>query len=132
MIPRRLLSLAAAVASACGLAGCYLNEPKPPLTANVCYYMTRAKTGAYKFVVVAPKVADLEHCAADLEVMREHFIALGSNRYEVWGVYQGQYIYINRVGLFSSQFVNGPQYPLLVRTGDGRLARPGTVMIPTK
>ena len=131
MIPRRLF-LCLAMAAVAGLSGCYANEPKPPLHAGVCYYMTRAKTGAYRFAVVNPKVADLEHCAGDLEIMRERFISLGGSRYEVWGVYQGQYIYINRVGLFSSQFVNGPQYPLLVRTGDGRLVRPGTVLIPTR
>ena len=128
MTARRALALTAAVASTVALSGCYLNEPKPPMSTGVCYSMIRNKQGAYKFNVVAKNVGDLEHCAANLEAMRIKFLSLGGSRYEVWGVYQGQYIYINGAGLYSSQFVNGPQYPLLVRTGDGRLARPGAVL----
>ena len=78
--------------------------------------------------MLSRNIPDLEHCAASLEAMRVEFLSKGGDRYEVWGVYQGQYIYINSAGLYSSQFVHGPRYPLLVRTGDGRLARPGTRM----
>ena len=130
MTPRAALLLAASAGVALGLAGC-AKEPHPPQTGG-CYTVVFPKTkgGDYKFNLVKPSAPDLEHCAADLEVVRVEYLSNGGNRSDLWGVYQGHYIYINNAGLYSANSIDGMTYPLLVRTGDGRLARPGAVANP--
>ena len=97
-----------------------------------CYSVVFPKTkgGDYKFNLVKASSPDLEHCAASLEVNRVEYLSHGGNRSDFWGEYAGHYIYINNAGLYSSNSIDGMQYPLLVRTGDGRLARPGAVANP--
>ncbi len=111
-------------------AACTSGGPNPPTETGVCYSVAQPKKGEYKFNVVSRNVTDLEHCGANLEAMRIKFLSMGGNRSTMTGVYQGHYIFINHAGLFSSTELDGPQYPLLVRTGDGRLARPGAVAEP--
>ena len=117
----------AGAAMVAALSGCSAPGPTPPLEPGVCYHMVKTVKGAYHFNLVAKNQPNLENCAARLEALRIKFIGMGGSHYEIWGVYQGQFLYINRAGVFSSQTVDGPQYPLLVRTGDGRLAVPGAM-----
>ncbi len=126
---------ASILASAClvlGLAGC-AKQPKPPNDGG-CYSVVfpKIKGGDYKFNLVKANSPDLEHCAASLEVNRVEYLSHGGNRSDFWGEYAGHYIYINNAGLYSANSIDGMQYPLLVRTGDGRLVRPGTRMIPSQ
>jgi hypothetical protein len=74
-------------------------------------------------------VPDIERCAADLEAMRLRFNALGQTNTYMTGAYQGQFLFLQPEGIFTSQTVNGGRYLLLVRTGDGRLAKPGVMPV---
>ena len=80
-----------------------------------------------KFNKLAQNQPDLEHCAAQLEIMRLTLQALGSTQTEATGAYQGQFLFIDRRGVFTAQTYTGYQYPFMVRTGDGRLAVPGAI-----
>ena len=81
-------------------------------------------SGGYRFFVLKRNVADLEHCAAALDGMRIRFLALGGSIHEVAGVYQGEYLFVDGRGVFSSTTVQGASFPLLRRTDDGRLVPP--------
>jgi len=69
----------------------------------------------------------LEKCAANLEAMRIKFLRLGGSAQEILGAYQANFIFVQKTGIFSGTTLDGPRYPALVRTGDGRLAIPGAM-----
>jgi hypothetical protein len=114
------------VGMAAALGGCQksLDAPTDP---GVCWHMVQPPKAAPKFNVLARNVHDLEHCAAELEKMRINFQSLGLPQIAVTGAFQGQYLFLNRYGVFTAQSLNGYQYPFMVRTGDGRLAVPGAM-----
>ena len=122
----RLLALAAAGAGALALAGCGDNALKAPTDVGVCWHLVRVQ-GEYRFNKLAADQPQLEHCAARLEDMRLNFMRLGSAQTEVVGAYQGQFIFLQREGVFTARSLNTTPYLALVRTGDGRLAIPGAV-----
>ena len=122
----RLLALAAAGAGALALAGCGDNALKAPTDVGVCWHLVRVQ-GEYRFNRLAANQPQLEHCAARLEDMRLNFMRLGSAQTEVVGAYQGQFIFLQREGVFTARSLNATPYLALVRTGDGRLAIPGAV-----
>jgi hypothetical protein len=119
----RLALLAAA--GAVLLQGCG-KQVDAPMDRGVCWHMVIAG-GKPKFNVLARGQPDLEHCAAELEKMRISFQSLGVPQGDVTGAYQGQFLFINRYGVFTAQSLTGYQYPFMVRTGDGRLAMPGAM-----
>jgi hypothetical protein len=121
MRPALILVLAAAAL----LQGCE-QQVDAPMDRGVCWHMVTV-AGKPKFNVVARGQADLEHCAAELEKMRISFQSLGVPQGDVTGAYQGQFLFINRYGVFTAQALKGYQYPFMVRTGDGRLAMPGAM-----
>jgi hypothetical protein len=43
------------------------------------------------------------------------------------GAFQGQFLFLQPEGIFTSQSLTSGRYLLLVRTGDGRLAKPGVM-----
>lgn len=100
-----------------------------PAVRGVCYQVIfldkDGKTA--KFNQVAHDRPSLESCAAALEGMRIRFLGLGSNQTDIVGAYQGNFLFLNQYGVFTSQTITGARYPALVRTGDGRLAVPGSV-----
>ena len=98
-----------------------------PTAAGVCWHLAGVVGGRGKFNRLADHQPDLEHCAAQLEQMRLRFRALGSAQDEVTGAYQGQFLFVQREGVFTAQTFKGFRYPMLVRTGDGRLAVPGAM-----
>jgi len=122
---RLLLSVAAA---ALVLAGC-AKKLEPPFDKGVCYALAFDKQGKAKFNVVAENIPNMENCAAQLEGMRLRFVHLGMRNDYVTGTYQGTFIFIKPEGVFVSQSYEGPQFPALVRTGDGRLAVPGVMPV---
>lgn len=127
MIRRRPAAPAAALAVALAfLVAACAPAVNAPEDRGVCWHMVHTKDGKYKFNRVADNVPNLETCMARLEALRLVFLSHGSNRYTISGDYQGQFIFINQNGIFSSQEVDGPQYPALVRSGDGRLVVPGS------
>jgi hypothetical protein len=89
--------------------------------------MVADSSGKPKFNRLADHQPDLEHCAAELEKMRLRFRGLGLEQDRVTGAYQGQFLFIQPEGVFTSQSYSGYHYPFMVRTGDGRLAIPGAM-----
>jgi hypothetical protein len=61
--------------------------------------------------------------------MREQFLGLGGGNDEIMGAYQGNYIFVQRRGIFVSQTLHGMRYLALVRTGDGNLTNPGAIQV---
>jgi hypothetical protein len=118
--------LVAAVAGAVCLAGC-AKQLEAPTDRGVCWAMAQLPNGTIRFNRLAQDQPDLEHCAAQLEIMRLRFKALGSTQTQLTGAYQGQFIFIQPEGVFTAQTYDGYRFPFLVRTGDGRLAMPGAM-----
>jgi hypothetical protein len=122
----RLWGLCVVPALAASLCGCS-QELQAPTDARVCWHMVQPANAPAKFNALARNVPDLEHCAAELEKMRVSFQSLGVPQGDLTGAYQGQFLFINRYGVFTSQQLSGFHYPFMVRTGDGRLAIPGAM-----
>ena len=118
-------NLAVALIAATALSAC-AKQVEPPGDANVCYHMVPQKDGSMKFnkLVMAP---NLETCAANLEAMRIKFLMMGGNQQEIYGAYQGNFLFLQKEGVLTSSTLNGGRYVALVRTGDGRLAIPGAM-----
>jgi hypothetical protein len=121
----RTLAAVAALVPLLALGACQ-KKIVPPGTPGVCYNVTFEKNGAlvYHKLVEAP---NLETCAANLEAMRIKFLRLGGTAQEILGAYQANFIFVQHEGIFSGTTLDGPRYPALVRTGDGRLAIPGAM-----
>ena len=109
-----------------GLGACQ-KQLDAPADRGVCWHLAQAADGTLKFNKLAEAQPDLEHCAAQLEMMRLRFRALGSTQTEVTGAYQGQFLFIQPEGVFTAQSYTGYHYPFMVRTGDGRLAVEGAM-----
>ena len=109
----------------CALAACQ-KRIEPPGDAGICYSVSFRKDGGliYHKLVNAP---NLETCAANLEALRLKFMRLGGGASQTMGAYQANFIFLQRDGIFSGTSLDGPRYPALVRTGDGRLAIPGAM-----
>lgn len=118
--------LVLSMASAALLAACE-KQIDAPTDRGVCWHMVTPPNGAPKFNVLARNQPDLEHCAAELEKMRISFQSLGVPQGDITGAFQGQFLFLNPLGVFSSQTLKGYRWPFLVRTGDGRLAVPGAM-----
>ncbi len=134
MSPRRrppivaLWSTLAGLALA-GLAAC-APEVQAPTDRGVCWRMISPKGGRPQFLKLTENQPDLEHCAANLEAVRLRFLSMGGTIDEVDGAYQGEFLFIDKHGVFAAQSLSATPFPALVRTGDGRLAVPGTVPQP--
>lgn len=115
------LSLAALALGACS------KRTLPPGDAGVCFYVAPLADGSLKYSRLVENVASLEQCAANLEAMRIRFLRMGGNRREIAGAYQGNFIFIEREGVFTAPSLEEHRYLALVRTGDGRLAIPGAM-----
>ena len=119
-----VLAAAAAVAFLTACAG----GVEAPSEKGVCYAVEPGVDGAEPaFNVVARDQPQIEFCAARLEEMRLRFLGLGGNRREVIGAYQGQFIFIDRAGVWFGKTMEGSRFMALARTGDGRLAVPGAI-----
>ena len=122
--PPSVVSLA--LVGALCLAGC-TKQLEAPSDRGVCWAVAQLPNGTARFNKLAQNQPDLEHCAAQLEMMRLRFRALGSSQTQLTGAYQGQFIFIQPEGVFTAQTYDGYRFPFLVRTGDGRLAMPGAM-----
>jgi len=118
----RWITLAAATLA---LGGC-AKEVAAPVAAGVCYQAVFLKDGGVRFNKLSENEPKIESCAASLEGMRMRFAALGGAE-EIVGAYQGNYIFLLKEGIFRSDSLTGPRYPMLVRIGGGELAQPGAV-----
>lgn len=99
----------------------------PPGGEGICWHVSKQQDGELKFNKLATDVPDLEHCAAALETMRVKFLRMGGSAREVTGAYKGNFIFVERRGIFTAPSLEQAPYLALVRTGDGRLAIPGAM-----
>ena len=97
---------------------------RPPGDVQVCYQVQPQKGGALKYNRMPSTQPDLEHCAAALEALRLRFLGLGGSQRELMGAYQGNYLFLQSDGIFTSSSLEAHRYLILVRTGDGRLVIP--------
>ncbi len=121
---RWLLGLAGVLAVSAGLASCS-RAPKAPDETGVCWHAVPMSDGTIKFNLLARNQTSLELCAAQLESMRLRFRSLGSAQKSMLGAYQGNFLFLQPEGVFTSKTYDGNRYLVLVRTGDGRLAKIG-------
>jgi hypothetical protein len=98
-----------------------------PTDRGVCWHMAQLQGGKVRFNRLAVNVDTIEKCAVQLEAMRERFLALGGSNTDIIGAYQGQFLFLQPEGIFISQSLTGGRYLLLVRAGNGQLAKPGSV-----
>jgi hypothetical protein len=54
--------------------------------------------------------------------MRLRFLSIGGSAEDIMGAYQGNFLFLQKEGVFTSETLNGDRYFLLGRTADGRLA----------
>ncbi len=94
------------------------------MNTGVCWQLV-SKDGKPAFNIVSEHEPSIEACAASLEGMRLHFLALGGTSEIITGAYQGQFLFLQKEGVFTAQNFKGSRYLLLVRTGDGQLAKLG-------
>lgn len=123
------LALIAVPVALAGLSGCE-KATKAPFDQGVCYAVVteeRGKTIPPRFNRVADNQPQIEACAARLEEMRLRFLRMGGSNRDIIGSYQGQFIFIDRSGVSFGQTLEGIRFFALARTGDGRLAVPGTI-----
>ncbi len=121
MTRTRLLATALGVALA--LDACE-RQVEAPMTAGLCTQLV-VKDGKPVFNTVSEHEPTLESCAASLEGMRLRFLHIGGTMEEITGAYQGQFLFLQKEGVFTAQTLKGARFLLLVRTGDGRLAKLG-------
>ena len=121
----RRFAAIAVVALAGGLAACSggVRAPEDP---GACYHVVQ-EGEEVRFNVLAEEQESIEFCAARLEEMRVNFLRLGGSVNEITGAYQGQFIFIERSGVYFGQTLEGGRFFALARTGDGRLAIPGVI-----
>lgn len=124
--PQHLAAFAAAAISALGLSAC-AERTRPPGDVAVCYQVQPLADGKLKFNRMPSTQPDLEHCAAALEAMRIKFLNMGGSQRQLVGAYQGNFIFLEREGIFTAPSLEEHRYLALVRTGDGRLAIPGAM-----
>ena len=125
----RTLVLLAVGAAGVALAGCDKN-PKAPDVRNACYHAAPQKDGTVKFYKIADNDQSMYYCAAQLDEIRYRFMALGSNRDSITGLYNGTYLFLDAAGLSTSQAYDGGRYYAATRGEDGRLIIDGKVPQP--
>jgi len=123
----RLAAITAIGTGALALVACE-KAVEAPFDQGVCYAVETGEDGAApRFNKVADNQPQIEFCAARLEEVRLRFLRMGGSRQEITGSYQGQFIFIDREGVWISPTLAGSRFILLARTGDGRLAIPGAI-----
>ncbi|MEO6339103.1 MAG: hypothetical protein ABIO39_03600 [Caulobacteraceae bacterium] len=97
-----------------------------PTDRGVCFHTQPLKGGKLRFNKLSENEPDLEHCAARLEAMRLQFLRLGGSSSEVWGSFQGQFLFLRAEGVFTAPSLTAIPYLALVRAPGGRLVTPGS------
>ncbi len=123
------LALILALVATAALGAC-AKRTMPPGDPGICYHMVPQKDGSLKYNKLV-KAPNLETCAANLEAMRIKFLMMGGSQQNIYGAYQGAFLFLQKEGVLTSSTLEGGRYVALVRTGDGRLAIPGA-MPPAK
>jgi len=117
-----ILALAAVLA-----LGACAKRTLPRGDVGVCFHVVPQKDGTLRYNKLVQNVPNLETCAANLEAMRLRFLRMGGSNLDIMGAYQGNFIFIQKEGVFTAPSLEEHAYLALVRTGDGRLAIPGAM-----
>ena len=117
-----ILALAAVLA-----LGACAKRTLPRGDVGVCFHVAPQKDGTLRYNKLVQNVPNLETCAGNLEAMRVRFLRMGGSNLEIMGAYQGNFIFIQKEGVFTAPSLEEHAYLALVRTGDGRLAIPGAM-----
>lgn len=112
--------------AALSLVACQ-KRTRPPGDPLVCFHVVQHKDGTLKYNKLPSTQPTMEHCAAALEAMRVKFLRMGGSNRDLVGAYQGNFIFLQREGIFTSPSLEQNRYLALVRTGDGRLVVPGAM-----
>jgi hypothetical protein len=118
-----------AAAAALSLTACE-KRVTPPGDKLVCFHAIPMTDGTIKYNKLGGPMPNLETCAANLEAMRIKFLRLGGTQQEIMGAYQGNFLFLQKEGIFTGPSLKSGRYLALVRTGDGRLAIPGAMPQP--
>lgn len=121
----RLRHLLIPVVASLGLVACDQSVSAPD-EQGTCFHVV-TEDEETRFNVLARDQESIELCAARLEEMRVNFLRLGGSVQEITGAYNGQFIFIDRAGIWLSANLDGGRFFFLARTGDGRLAIPGVI-----
>lgn len=125
---RQIAAPIVALGLAASLVACApKNTVEAPNAPNTCFHVAPLNNGTVRFNKLAENVGNIESCAAALEGMRLKFLRIGGAQAEIMGAYNGQFLFLQKEGVFTSTEYNGNRYLLLVRTGDGRLAMVGAM-----
>jgi len=119
-----IILAAAAAVLALGACGKTLEAPSQP---GVCYLLATPKGGPPKFNQIADKIADIEHCAAQVDQVRKSFRGLGSMQQEYVGAFQGSFVFVDKDGASTATKYAGTRYPLLTNF-HGELIAPGAIV----
>jgi hypothetical protein len=120
---QRILLVAAMAALA--LTACQ-KRTVPPGTPGVCYHVVPQADGSLKYNRHSNQ-PDLENCAAALEGMRIRFLSMGGSNQELVGAFQGNFIFLERRGIFTAPSLEEHRYLALVRAPGGQLVIPGAM-----
>ena len=124
---RTVVLLAVALA---GLAAGCNNGPKAPDVRNACYHVAPQKDGTIKYFKIADNDANMYWCATQLDAVRYQFMALGSNRDSIIGLYNGQYLFLDGRGMSTAPEYDAGRFFSVPRGDDGRLVIPGGIPQP--
>ena len=124
---RRLPFLTAVGAGVVAAAAACSSAVEAPYERGVCFAVDVEPGEAPAFNKLAEDQPQIEHCAARLEEMRLRFLRQGGSRQDITGAYQGQFIFIDREGVWIGKSLDGSRFIAMARTGDGRLAVPGAI-----
>ncbi len=121
----RLIALSAIA----GLAAACSSGPEAPSAPRVCYHYGNPGVAGEepRFNEVAQDIESLEYCAAQLEVMRLSFLRMGGSNRDIVGAYGGQFIFIDRQGVWAAKDFEGGRFFVMTRSGDGRLLAPSAI-----
>ncbi len=128
MRPSAIALVGGAFAMAAAATGCS-KELHAPTDTGVCYQMVQLKDGSPRFNQVAKNVPSIERCAVQLEQVRLRFTNLGLPEEHMVGAYQGEFLFLEPAGIYIGKSLKGAHYLLLVRSGDGRLVKPGVLPV---
>ena len=100
----------------CLMAGCSEPTLQAPDEHNTC------------FNVIKKDIKSIEYCAVELEQLRMEFARQGVPATSINGAYNGNFLFIEGRFIRMGRTYDGPTFTLLVKTDDGRLVKPGTIV----
>jgi hypothetical protein len=108
------------------LSACGGEQLAAPSDRNACYRMAQIEGEEIRFNLVAEDLQSIEFCAAELEKARMELVRSGVGGDTISGTYNGQFLFIDRRGVFTAQRYDGVRYMLLVRYPGGFIV-PGAI-----